>query len=145
MISPIRVVVAAIIAPPGTAVIDIGTDRRTGWSPAAAPISALPHHRASRFYEDHGRGLRNNGDRRRRYSGRRRSLSSWWHRLRGRIQVSRLRAVGKRARRDERRCRGDCENDVTHDILLWHRTKHPGFGTYGTPAAGARSARDCPG
>ena len=77
-----RTVVAAIIAPPGTAVIDIGTDRRTGWSPAAAPISALPHHRASRFYEDNGRGLRNNGDRRRRYNCRRWSLSCGRHRLR---------------------------------------------------------------
>jgi hypothetical protein len=75
-VAPVRTVVAA--APAGTAItaiIDIGTDRRTGWSPAAAPISAPPHHRASRFYEDHGGSLRNNGNRRRRYSGRRQSLS----------------------------------------------------------------------
>src|SRR6266536_6526174 len=148
VVDPLWTVVAAVppagttiaVTPARTTIIDIGTDRRTSWSPAAAPISALPHYRASWFYEDHGRGLRNNGDRRRRHSGRRRSLSSLRHRLRGRIQISSLRAVGKRARRDERRCRGDCENDVTHDILLWHRTKHQGFGRYGTAAVGATSA-----
>jgi|SRR5262249_54170092 len=67
-VDPMRTVVAAVMAPAGTgitAIIGIGADRRTGWSPAAAPMSALPHHRASRFYDDHGRGLRNNGNRRR--------------------------------------------------------------------------------
>src|SRR6266567_6788137 len=84
-VAPVRTVVAAVIAPAGTAIVDFGTDRRTGCSPAAAPISALPHDRASRFNKDHGRGLRNNGNRRRR-NGRRRGLSRGRHRLRGRIQ-----------------------------------------------------------
>jgi len=87
VVAPVRTVVAAVIAPAGTAIagtaiIDIGANRTAGWSPAAAPISALPHHRASRFYEDNGRGLRNNGDRRRRYNCRRWSLSCGRHRLR---------------------------------------------------------------
>jgi hypothetical protein len=106
VVAPVWTVIAAVtpagttiaVTPARTTIIDIGTDRRTGWSPAAAPISALPHYRASWFYEDHGRGLRNNSYGRRRYSCRRWSLSCGRHRLWHRIKVGSLRAVRKCAR-----------------------------------------------
>ena len=106
VVAPLWTVVAAVtpagttiaVTPARTTIIDIGTDRRTGWSPAAAPISALPHYRASWFYEDHGRGLRNNSYGRRCYSRRRRELGCGRRKFRRRIKVGSLRAVRKRSR-----------------------------------------------
>jgi len=128
VVAPVRTMITAIravIARIGSAIVHTGADRPTGLPPAAAPVSTLPHHRASRLEQDDSGGLGNDSDRRRRHSCRRWSLSRGRRRLRRGIKVGSLALARKQRRRDDRRYRSDCENDAIHNILPRRQSKTP--------------------